>query len=245
MKVRVIVLFVFVLATILANGQIRENIRTGRPGYSIGAGVVGSGFIQHQMGLNHASVLGDAILNSTNHVVRYGINEHFEVGLNCTVLNYRLNGSSDWSTDRLGVAVRTAITQEKKVLPTIALQIGSKLPETGRSFLPRAILTMSKRLTPSLVIGSNLIYNWIEQDAGLTQLTLHSNFALNKKWGCFGEIYFQDFSQMNRTIFATGISYLMNPNFQWDLYSGYELNNNNMYLISFGISWRIQTEKTN
>jgi hypothetical protein len=238
------ILAALLLTSLTLSAQTDEEIKTGRPGYSIGSGVLTKGYLQHQMGVNgNFSKLSPNRIFSNDHVLRYGITDYFEVSLNSTLYWTSQSDTYDFSSNGLGIGCRTRITKEKKILPALALQVGINIPFTKPTLVSTTIiLSAGKNFDKGFSLTSNLIFKTDPIFKPYLGMTLNLGYSI-KKTSVFVEAYVQNFSQMSSTIIATGVGYLFHKNVLWDLHGGYEVNNNRTLFVSTGISWRIQLKK--
>ena len=136
--------------------------------------------------------------------------------------------------------------------PTTALLVGTSLPTGARAFRenglqPEAVLAASWELSPVAALSSNLGYVRAK-DGGVRfdQVfgTLSLGVSLSDKWGAFAEVF--GFSKADATgqsakYADSGLTYLINNNFQLDARAGIGLNNKTGgpdYFVGAGASRR-------
>lgn len=239
------------LFPILLFGQFGESIRTGRPGQAIGAFSLGQRVFQLQTGYTYNNIedeenqLKSSIQSS---VLRLGITERFE-----------FSGVINWQSDKvindafqgyLGgisntqIGGRLNLSKNKGWLPTICIQGRLLLKAQSEPYQraklgSRFVLATGNKISDKLSVGTNWGITWKGNGQDPTaSYVLNLSYSLNDKLGMFTEIYGQlnDFNSS----FDTGLSYLINNNFQLDVSTGWQGQNaTSNWFIDFGFSWRM------
>lgn len=238
--------------------QFNETIRTGRPGQAIGAFTVGKGVLQVQSGFevfgsqnSRTKLKSNGFLNNT--VVRYGLTETFEVS---TLVEYKTetNEQNDIRTNLQGlsafdVGMRYHIFTGKGLIPNVGFQFRTRLPVLGEDYkvkeiAPRFIVVTSQQLTKGLKLIGNWGAAWNGNDSSPTgTYVTNLSFPFTDKIGAFFEIYGEFQHQNIKANFDAGFAWLLNPNLQLDIYSGYGENKGvRDYFLSMGVSWRTKKE---
>lgn len=239
-------LFLFLISFSLY-AQQSETIRTGRPGQSIGANVVGTKVFQLQSGIdyNRTKTTTETEAWVNNNVIRYGLNEKFEVS---GVFDYRLQDPSLSGFDnyQLGGRVNLIDPDENSPswLPALCFQARVRLKGGGdfKKSETAPIITISA--VKDLKSFGSLTTNYILSYDGFSTKPSHGytlawGYSLNENWGTFIEEYATYTNNSWTHAIDTGFSYLANKDTQYDLAFGVDLEKNfHQEFISIGVSWR-------
>lgn len=233
--------------------QFNETIRTGRPGQAIGAFTVGHTIFQVQSGFDYyksttsATIFSEGFLNNT--VMRFGLTEPFEVS---ALVEYKTETitDNDVKTEANGLSaldlgMRYHIYTGKGLVPNVGFQIRTRLPVLSEDYkikdlAPRFILVTSQKLSDKFTFITNWGAAWNGNDsAPRGTYVVNLSFPFNDSFGAFIET-FGGLQKGTSTInFDTGLAWLINPDLQLDLYSGYGNNQGiNDFFLSLGVSWR-------
>lgn len=153
-------------------------------------------------------------------------------------------------TDQKGLSafdtgMRYHIYSGKGLIPNVSFQIRMRLPMLSNAYqiddiAPRFIVVISQKLSNTF----NLITNWGATWNGVDSKPLGTyvvnlSFPFNNRFGSFVET-FGGYGRGNFLInFDTGLAWLLTPDLQLDLYSGYGNNYGiNDYFVNTGVSWR-------
>lgn len=260
---KVICTLLLMFLGISAWAQYASTIRTGRPGQSIGPFTTGDGVLQVQAGIDWGQFKDDN--NNTeaktalfNVVGRYGITETFEIS---TLLNLQTDELITGSvSDRIGglssaqLGCRFHVNDEMGWIPATAVQARLKFnnllsEDYKTSYIsPQFIFSTKNTLTPNLSLFTNWLLGWSGAGAEPTGgYTVNLAFGLTPRIGAFVEAYGQLKTDDNTLGVDTGLSYLVNDDFQLDASIGVNdldglSNDITDYFLSFGISWRTLTK---
>ncbi|MCF8059287.1 MAG: transporter [Bacteriovoracaceae bacterium] len=224
--------------------QRAETIRTGRPGQSIGANVVGTDVFQLQSGLELNVV--EASSNTTNiinnNVVRFGLNEKIEVS---GVFDLARNNKSLSGIDNLQIGGRYNIIEKSNgLLPALCFQGRLRLKgfddykraDTRPLLVVSAVHSLGE--VSSLTTNLTMSYDGFNPRA-IYGYTIAYGISLSEKWGAFLEEYASYQNDNWSHAIDGGFSYLYNNNTQYDLAFGTDIEENlSQVYLSFGISWR-------
>ncbi len=229
----------FLLTSPITWAQTSDNIISGRPGQSIGSEVVGTKILQIQSGLEHSA--GDAKSWINDHVIRFGLNDLFEIS---SAFSYRFKDNHGTGLDNLELGGRVKLIEEAKgLIPSLALQIRMRLKGEGdfkrEEARPVTILTSVHDMKEWGSLNLNLTHSYSASGGeGLYGYIVNWSISLNDKWSVFIEEYAQYNVQWNHA-WDTGAAYLVNKDMQLDFSFGFDLES--AYSSSFtslGISWR-------
>lgn len=122
-----LLLFCFVCLSFAAYSQTAPTIRTGRPGQSIGAYVLGTSIFQVQSGIEYNRTKTTSEVESwiNNNVLRYGLDEKWEIS---TVFDYRYQEVAGSGVDNLQLGGRVnLIDGPDGFIPALGLQARVRL----------------------------------------------------------------------------------------------------------------------
>lgn len=243
------------MAATVSFSQYNSVIQTGRPGQSIGSGVVGRGVLQVQSGFDHnwSETNGRKVLSRTNNnIVRFGFNDRFEISSIVDLNHETVSPSNGPQSTREGLSqtqlgFRNVVFREadNEYVPGLAVQTRFRFSSDSRKYpiaqtFPVFLLAMTKSLDPTWSLTSNL---GLKYNAGSADPVHSFTFAvsqsLSDSCSLLYEAYGQESQGQSSHYGGVGFSYLTNPDFQWDSYVSYgdNLGNQEIYL-SLGFSWR-------
>ncbi len=253
--------------------QYSESLSSDRPGQALSANTVGKGIFQWQMGLEYAGAsfkdleaYDKVFVNSNN--LRYGLFERFEVGLDVVSETawykefYLPNRGEPKSSTSFGVNARVNVLKGAGVKPTIGVQLAlQKLGENDEVFEPQLMLATSQTFWDTWGLATNLgVKNNNGSDYNSVIYAINMNKTFKRKLTVFLEHYSEIKNNEWQNKFDGGASYMINSNFQIDLYGGwykkdytflspdpydpllYQLPNPiqvTNWFISTGFTWRI------
>ena len=245
-----LILFLLIFIPTLMLGQYAENIRTGRPGQSIGAFTLGSNVFQVQSGINYNGFEDAEGIERSNYlfsnVVRLGIWGKFEVS---GVVNYRIAENDPITGNRIRgvsntqIGARYNILEPNGAIPALGIQgrllLKWQKEEFRRENLgSRFILAAGKRITDWVSYTTNFGMLWPGNGEGPVEFyTFNLGFSLTDRIGSFVEVYgrLDDFT----TNYDAGFSYLVNPDLKLDASAGWQgTNNRDNWFVEAGFSWR-------
>ena len=216
---------------------------TDRPTASAAASLVGKRVLQIETGYAYADVEVLSLVGSDaraqvlnlNTLIRYGITDGLELNVGQFFNRFRfkvdgnvIDGSQENEAFPTTVALRIKLAEEKGVLPDLALLSGiTGSPfsddETGTAFDMR--LNANHTLTSKLSLGWNLGLSYFDDIDDITSIyTLVLGYSITPELAAFGEIFgtFTDFAREHSVDF--GFTYLVNRNFQLDIYGGFGIS---------------------
>lgn len=240
-----------IIASILsldAFSQSHETIRTGRPGQAIGANVVGTRYLQLQSGIDLLASHAEPRESTTlNNVLRYGINEKFELSavMNYQKDNYKNAEDTDGvSETQLGFRYNI-IEKSKGLTPALGIQTRFRTRFTNKQFkndhlAPIIIIATNHKLNQRFALTNNFgtVYDGNTAIPNYT-MTTNLSFSLTDKVGSYIEIFGNLKDGYGKIFFGTGISYLLNNDLQFDgsISSGRNREVTET-IASVGLSWR-------
>lgn len=244
MSIKLLLIFTVLLIFTEAKAQNSETIATGRPGVSIGAGVLGSNVFQVQSGLefNSQKDRGTRVEQLyLNTVARYGISKRFEVSTLFDINNINKGSVTEGNIQFGG---RFAIIEShENYIPMLALQYRAQLQDSqgqSNSDINNVfILSSNFKLSEQNYLTVNSTFSDIAHgNVLLTQYTIAWDYALNEKWTPFIEFYATRSSQWSKA-WDTGFGYLVHKDLAIDFSIGFDLESNyENQFVSTGFSWR-------
>lgn len=241
---------VIILFSIVSYGQFAEQIRSGRPGQSIGPFTLGSKVFQMQSGYSYMQneiSSEDYKLNNINNVIRLGILERleFSAAINYSHLTSKLinQESKNVGIDNFSIGGRYAVLSGEGVLPAVGFQSRLILPINSQDFENpdygvHNILVLQKAIGEKFSLTTNWIYTY-RSSYNTLDYTLNSAYSIDKKWS----VFFEFFGNINNEFshnYNFGVAYLSQDNIQWDISFGRltELIEPIVF-VDVGLSWRI------
>lgn len=238
----------FILVSLFTNqafSTVSKTIQTGRPGQSIGAGVVGENVFQIQSGveLNKAEIEDQSVENFIqNNVLRFGVSEKFELSAVLDIANF---DNTELKTGNLQVGGRVSLISEAKgIIPQLVFQTRAQLVDSDgykNSAIPFvSILSAVHDLNNFGSMTSNLVMSKTEDDnleLGGGTLSWGKNY--DEKLSYFVEYYANKSENDWLNYWDTGVGYLVNNDLLIDASVGFDLEDDMEYqFVSLGFSWR-------
>lgn len=259
-KIRLVFLVIPVLLMgnlSMAYAQQHPTIRTGRPGQSIGAYVVGSGFLQFQQGIDwqRTSTLDSNSMNLSNeNVVRMGINERLELS---AVLGLQTGDIPSTDGKRIGIQMnplalgfRVHVLDQKGMLPALGFQARVSIGNGKSSGFPsrlggKWVLVAAYNLGHGFGVAANLYLTWPGYGAE-TRAGYVVNVGFPVVGGLSGFVEHYASVEAGRLMpkVDAGLALSVHPDVQIDAYGGVtSLGAQTAGFASVGVSWRLQTQK--
>jgi len=218
-----------------------KTIQSGRPGQSIGAGVVGRGLFQIQSGYDIQKI-DEKKSQVFNNVMRLGLNDNFEMS---SLINYTSEDTKSGISD-LHIGFRSIIVKKSKgLVPLMAVQTRFKLKSVDSSFKNKdvaPIITLSAvhNLNHNFSLTTNLGFSGSGNDSQTNYFwTTNLTYSLNDDISLFIEPYGNIVGGEQKLLFNLGCDYLINNDTKLDFSLG-KANNDSLKesFLSLGISWR-------
>lgn len=242
-----------------ASAQYGASIRTGRPGQAIGCFTAGQGLFQVQAGQQFGQVINkSADVTFTKLVsqliLRYGLTENFEMS-SLLEFQYENTDMGNFLYPQRGLSnaqfgVRYHIISPDGWIPGVGIQYRLKF----NNILSNDYYLENVSSKIIVATGNNLAENWglitnLSLDWGNNRLQPQGGYvvslghSINEQWGVTAEAY-GGLRPGNLTYsFDVGVSYLLNEDLQFDLYTGLNdvgnmKNDVTNYFVNIGVSWR-------
>lgn len=237
--------FLFTLFISL-NVYSSDVIQTGRPGQSIGAGVVGQDIFQIQSSLESSKVevsKKETNFTTINNILRYGLDDKYETSMVLDINNNTDSSDTELGNFQLGGRV-ALINKAKKFIPQLCFQTRLQFVDGAGDWNDdlklTSILSGVFDLKDLGSLTSNLLLNNIGQDDyELRGYTLSWSRNYNEKISYFLEYYSSQSSDEWSAFWDSGIGYLVHNDLALDFSFGTDLDDDfNSHFISFGFSWR-------
>lgn len=248
--------------------QFTETIASGRPGNANGTNSVGKGVYQAQIGYNFISsslsgadlrgvLPDDREFQGADGMFRIGLKEDFELRISTNVFGLdRSTFVNDEVIDRSGlerltVGVRQSLTEQKGFWPASCIQFSVDFGGIGQyqEKTPDAIfrLNLANRINDQLVVSYNVSNRWNVDESNLQGFYIvNLAYALTDKFTLAAEGFGFIMEESNAVNGGLGLAYLLNNDFQFDIYGSYGTNQFNdfqseqaLLSLTAGISYRI------
>lgn len=262
----------FLFLAIISNdlqAQFAERIGSGRPGNANGAFSVGKGVYQVQTGFNYAetsldladgeslSLADKRTIHSMDAMFRIGIKEDFELRISG---NFNSSDQADFSDhssiqrsglESINIGIRQTLFQQKGILPATAIQFtanfsGSKDYRTDK---PDATfrINFTNSIAKKLIFNYNFSSRWQTDNSSIQGFYIFSfGYPLTENFSVTAETFGLIGENNNVINGGLGLAYMINDNFQLDVYGSYGRNRFNEFsseqeltTITTGISYRI------
>jgi hypothetical protein len=242
---RLLLLVLSVLFTIPLTGQ---SITTDRPDQTESAVTVGKGTLQLEGGmlLFRDREAAYRAITAPSVLVRYGISEILELRFFSEYSafnagNNRFRPQDSWSDPQLGAKLDLAPLVKTKFNMAILTHfvLPTNTSGSGASWGLVSKLALAHELSPTLSLGYNLGYNYMD-DMAFPNWSAAFAFGLTDELGLFIEPYggWYDWKEIETSL-DFGFTYLLNEDVQADLSYGVGLNHET-HFFSMGISWRFR-----
>lgn len=253
--------YLWVIYTLLLFGanvsyaQYQTTISADRPGATVSAFTVGKKVLQGEHGVMFFDNFPDSVnINTytTEHVVRYGLSERFELN---SLFEYQADifrfKQKDFlkqnATSKLQIGFRANLCSEKKWRPAISFQTRIAIPRISKLYGAKytsAEMTLSTQY--SLPKNLTFVTIWVmafdgNSPAPLGKYALNLGFPIAKNLNGYIENYSNWQAQTFQTRVDGGIMYLIGNNLQLDLSAGFGRNQGvTDYFVATGIAWRVR-----
>ena len=238
------------------NAQYSETIATGRPGAANGAATVGKGVLQFQAGVQFDNVQDTRDSSqwnvdniSENLVVRFGIQERFEVSAVINHINsteFVREGEESIYQQGLNTSLIRARTQ---INENMALQVGVSTKLRGKDYqidyiAPRFRIMYNTPLGKNANLTTNIGGFWNGIDNKPTGFYVFSfSVALTQNLSMVAESYGNFVRSKINNYFDIGLGYNLSKDLLIDLNAGWGENYPyKSYFVSAGVSYRIVTK---
>jgi len=230
-----ILFFVF-----FAQITLSQNIITDRPDQTESAVVIGKNIFQIESGiLNEEEGNGEKKLSLPTNLFRYGVSEKIELRLNLEHLDEK-----DYGIGSVEIGSKINLNKDQNSLTKIAFLSHIILPKKEQNLGLMNLISLSHEQINPLSIGYNLGYTHFFNQYGFLKYSFAIGTSLSEKLGFFIETYGEiEKSEIPRSNFDSGFTYLVKDNLQIDISFGVGINNE-MNFQSIGISWKSKKDDT-
>jgi hypothetical protein len=250
MKKELIIFCFFITMLSKTFAQELPSIQTDRPDQTECPFIVPKKYFQLENGFTYEKTNSEtAQIVAPTILTRFGINDHFELRL---ITEYSIE--DDFSNNISGInpiliGFKTRLFEEKGIIPITSFighigipKLGSKQLQTSY-YAPEFRFTMQHTLSKKQSLSYNLGAEWNGESAEPTFIyTLTSGYSLTEKVGCYIEFYgFVPQIEKTDHRFDAGLTYLLNPNHQFDISGGFGLSKvSPEYYVALGYSFRFK-----
>lgn len=240
----------FFVAPLAILAQKIEPIQTDRPDQTETPSTVPAKHFQMETGFSfERSNLSDQVLTIPSILYKFGLNDHFEVGLITEYSSSIINLKKIFGLSPITVRFKEKIVEENGLLPltsfigylSIPMLASTNLKENF--YTPSFRFTMQHTLTDKFSLGYNLGAEWDGETAVPSFIyTLTSGFSITEKIGSYVEFYgFAPQTSMADHRFDGGLNYLLKPNILFDISGGFGISTKAPdYYVALGFSFRVR-----
>ncbi len=250
MKKELLIFCIFITILSKTFAQELPSIQTDRPDQTECPFIVPKNYFQLENGFTYEKTNSEtAQIVAPTILTRFGINDHFELRL-ITEYSIEDNFSNNISgINPVLIGFKTRLFEEKGIIPITSFighigipKLGSKQLQTSY-YAPEFRFTMQHTLSKKQSLSYNLGAEWNGESAEPTFIyTLTSGYSLTEKVGCYIEFYgFVPQIEKPDHRFDAGLTYLFNPNHQFDISGGFGLSKvSPEYYVALGYSFRFK-----
>ncbi len=244
------ILLLFVMCNFIGNAQNLPSIQTDRPDQTECPFIVPVNYFQFENGFvcQKTNDNSDEIV-APNVLLKFGINEHFELRLITEYLIYKDNNEKISGINPVLIGFKTRLFEEKGIVPTTSFIAHLAIPKLASSsyktqfYAPEFRFTMQHTISEKQSLSYNIGTEWNGETAEPTFIyTLTTGYSLSKKISGYIEFYgfILQLEKPNHR-FDGGFNYLFNPNNQLDISGGFGLSETSpKYFIGLGYSFRFR-----
>ena len=247
----------FMSLIIAAQPETSPDLVTDRPDQTESATLIPKGFFQVETGFVFEGDENDGFkennLGLFTTLLRYGVNENFELRLGSAFLNSTQQEKGTESSDVSGLAplfvgMKFKMLEENGLIPKMAFLVSTQFPNTGnKEFSPEYLATdmrfnIEYSLTERFGLGANLGVRWDGSNVKPEALySLVLGIGVSDRLSVFIESYgYLPQEEMSDHRLDAGITFLLKNNLQIDASAGVGLSDISPdYFINAGLSWRI------
>nr|WP_319397275.1 transporter [uncultured Carboxylicivirga sp.] len=236
-----ITLFIIIYLLIGLNTFAQE-IVTDRPDQTESSSTVPLKSLQIESGLmiENMNRSADRAYFIPTTLFRYGLSKNFELRLGEQLVNY----SDQTALSDLELGFKVQILRKEDIDTEIAF-LSHVIVPTGADWISSSSigsvskLALSQTFTDALGIGANFGYSNFGEGSGDLTYSAVFGIGITEQLGSYYELY-GELADMNDWIsnFDAGLTYLLQPNLQFDFSFGLGLNQTMNYM-ALGVSWNI------
>ena len=234
--------------------HLPEPIATDRPDQTEAAAIVPAGYVQMEFGFGHVEHKPGRTLILPNALLKYGVNEFFELRFITSYASTRIDGQPDADGFLpLTLGFKTKFTEEHGIWPKISLLGHFVLPGIVgndvaiKNLAPDFRFAFAHTLSKSFSLGYNLGVFWDGSNPEPVFIySLAPGYSVGK-FGFYVEGYGfipQGSDREVRFLMDGGMTYLVNNNLQLDLSYGHNVTDNFMEsYTALGVSYRFRVKR--
>lgn len=250
----IVIKIILVLIVSASNTLYGQKMVTDRPDQTESSSVVPKGSLQIESGLmlgfSEVDDVSDRTILAPTSLFRLGIINGVELRLVNQLESYRIDNSSikiNGISD-IEFGFKIELLQKEYINTQIAFISHLSVPSGTQELTNDKVgvinkIAFSNEVNEKLGLGYNIGYNYLGEGDGDFVYSLALGYGFNSKLGLFIETYGEmvDFNKNHLNI-DTGLTYLLNENFQLDFSFGTGVNYNMNY-IAVGFSWNIKADE--
>jgi hypothetical protein len=245
------IILIFVCSNTALFGQDLPSIQTDRPDQTECPFITPIHYFQFENGFSYEKNNANSELFVAPTVLtRFGINKYFELRLITEFVISKENSNSYSGINPVLIGFKTKLLEEKGIIPTTSLIAHIGFPEVASNdyrakyYYPEFRFTMQHTISDKQSLSYNLGAEWNGIDKKPTFIyTLTTGYSLSEKIGAYIEFYgFVPQIDKADHRFDLGVTYLFNPNHQFDVSGGFGLSAiSPQYYLALGYSFRFKT----
>lgn len=250
MKKALLIFCFFIIILSKTFAQELPSIQTDRPDQTECPFIVPKNYFQLENGFSYEKTNSETSqIIAPTILTRFGINDHFELRL---ITEYSIEDNFSNSISGFNpilIGFKTRLYEEKGLIPLTSFIGHIGIPKAGSKnfqttyYAPEFRFTMQHTLSKKQSLSYNLGAEWNGESAEPTFIyTLTSGYSLSEKVGCYIEFYgFVPQIEKPDHRFDAGLTYLINPNHQFDISGGVGLSKiSPKYYVALGYSFRFK-----
>lgn len=233
-----------------AISQDLPSIQTDRPDQTECPFITPKGYLQFENGFIYEKINTDCkSIVAPTILTKFGINDHFELRLITEFIMEESKLDKISGINPVLIGFKTRLFEEKGIIPTTSFIGHLGLPKLASSDLKATYYSPEFRFTMQHTISSRqtLSYNLGAEWSGVTLeptfiYTLTTGYSFTEKIGGYIE-FFGFIPQIEKPDhrFDGGLTYLFNPNHQFDISAGFGLSKiSPEYYFALGYSFRFK-----
>lgn len=244
------ILFIFGLFSIFGSAQNLPSIQTDRPDQTECPFIVPTNYLQMENGFSYQKTNFNSLeIIAPTVLVKYGINNHFELRMISEYVFKKPNSDQIYGLNPILFGFKSRLFEEKGMVPLTSFIGHLSVPKLAASvykttyFAPEFRFTMQHTISKNQSLSYNLGSEWNGETAEpIFIYTLTTGYSFSEKVSGYIELYgFIPQIEKPDHRFDFGLNYLLNPDHQVDISSGFGLSETSPnYFVSLGYSFRVK-----
>jgi Putative MetA-pathway of phenol degradation len=250
MSAQSLIITLFLIFQKFCYGQDLPTIQTDRPDQTECPFITPINYFQFENGFSYEEIdVNSSEIVTPTILTRFGINDHFELRLITEyIIDKNYLGTASGINPIL-IGFKTRLFQQKGIVPLTSFIGHISIPKVTSTkfktiyYAPQFRFTMQHTISVKQSLSYNIGSEWDGDTAEPTFIyTLTTGYSFSEKIGSYLELYgfVPQFEKPDHR-FDAGLTYLFNPNHQFDISGGIGLSEkSSRYFISVGYSFRLK-----